>query len=251
VAVVTGASSGFGRATALRLASEGAHVLVADLDEDGGHETVGLVGQIGGLSELVVCDVGTAGGAEAMTRAALARFGGLDILVNNAGIRPEGETGRSWDVAEEGWDRVIRVNLKSIYLCSRQAIPLMIAKGKGAIVNVASIAATRTVSAASYAAAKAGILGYTLQVATELAPLGVRVNAVSPGFMLTPMASRGRPGADPAVVAANLAAYGAKAPMGRMGSSEDVAAAIAYLASDDAGYVTGTELIVDGGYVGA
>jgi 3-oxoacyl-[acyl-carrier protein] reductase len=250
VAIVTGASSGFGRATAIRLASEGAKILAADLDEEKGHETVGFVGQSGGESGLFIGDIATEDGARAMVRRALDLFGTVDILVNNAGIAPEGEDGRTWDVAEDSWDRVLRVNLKSIYLCSRAALPTMIAKGKGSIVNVASIAATRTCSSASYAAAKSGILGYTLQVASELGPQNVRINSVSPGFMLTPMSTGERRGLSAAESAARIAQMGSRPPMKRMGEPDDIAAAIAYLASDDAKYVTGQEIIVDGGYVG-
>jgi NAD(P)-dependent dehydrogenase (short-subunit alcohol dehydrogenase family) len=250
IAVVTGASSGFGRATSIRLASEGAKILAADLDEGNGRDTLGLVGQVGGEAELFVGDIATEAGASAMVRRALDLFGAVDILVNNAGIAPDGESGRTWDVPEESWDRLIRVNLKSIYLCSRAALPTMIARKKGAIVNVASIAATRTCSSAAYAAAKSGILGYTLQVASELGPSGVRINSVSPGFMVTPMATGERRGLSAEESARRMADMARKPPMGRMGEADDIAAAIAYLASDDAKYVTGQELVVDGGYLG-
>jgi NAD(P)-dependent dehydrogenase (short-subunit alcohol dehydrogenase family) len=135
VAIVTGGSSGFGRATAVRLASEGAKILVADLDRPGGEETIGFVGQIGGEGELFVGDIATQEGATRMMQHAVDRFGAADILVNNAGIAPQGESGRTWDMSEEAWDRVLRINLKSIYLCSRACIPHMLAKGKGAIVK--------------------------------------------------------------------------------------------------------------------
>jgi NAD(P)-dependent dehydrogenase (short-subunit alcohol dehydrogenase family) len=249
VAIVTGGSSGFGRATAVRLASEGAKVVIGDLDAERGHETVGLVGQIGGQCELFVGDIATASGATAMAERAQAVFGSIDILVNNAGVAPEGEAGRSWDATEESWDRVIRINLKSVYLCTRAVLPVMIAKGKGSVVNVASIAATRAVSGASYAAAKAGILGYCVQVAAELATQNVRVNCVSPGFMVTPMSTGERLGLTAQESRARLDAMGLRAPMQRMGEADDIAAAIAYLASDDAKYVTGQEIVVDGGFL--
>jgi 3-oxoacyl-[acyl-carrier protein] reductase len=249
VAIVTGGSSGFGRATCVRLAHEGARILVADLDEANGHETVGLVGQVGGEASLHVGDIATEDGASAMTKRALELFGTVDILVNNAGIAPIGEPGRTWDVPEDGWDRLIRVNLKSVYLCTRAVVPTMIARGMGSVVNVASVAATRTCSSASYAAAKAGILGYTLQVASELAPKNVRINSVSPGFMITPMSTGELRGLSPEESRAHLAEMGRKSPMGHMGDADDIAAAIAYLASDDAKYVTGQELVVDGGYL--
>jgi NAD(P)-dependent dehydrogenase (short-subunit alcohol dehydrogenase family) len=248
IAIVTGASSGFGRAIAVRLAEEGASVVVADLDEAPGEETVALVEKAGGAGELVVGDVATDAGARTLVERAQARFGTVDILVNNAGIAPP-ERGETWDAPEDSWDRVIRVNLKSVYLCSRAVIPVLLAKGTGSIVNIASIAATRAVSGASYAAAKAGMLGYTHQVATELAPRGVRINCVSPGYMRTPMSTGERDGLDAAQQDERIAAFGRLVPMGRAGSVEDIAAAVAYLASDDARYVTGQEIVVDGGFL--
>jgi NAD(P)-dependent dehydrogenase (short-subunit alcohol dehydrogenase family) len=248
IVIVTGASSGFGRATAVRVAEEGASVVIADLDEAGGEETAALVEKAGGAAEIVVGDVATEPGARGVVERALARFDTVDVLVNNAGIAPPEKTA-SWDAPAASWDRVIRVNLSSVYLCARAVIPTLVAKGRGSIVNVASIAATRAVSGASYAAAKGGILGYTRQVATELAPLGVRVNCVSPGYMRTPMTTGERQGLDEAAQAARLAGFGDKVPMRHVGSADDIAAAVAYLASDDAGYVTGQEIVVDGGYL--
>jgi NAD(P)-dependent dehydrogenase (short-subunit alcohol dehydrogenase family) len=248
IAIVTGASSGFGRATAVRLAEEGARVVVADLDGPGGEETVALVEKTGAAGELVVGDVATDAGARALVARAQARFGTVDVLVNNAGIAPP-ERGESWNAAEDSWDRVIRVNLKSVFLCSRAVIPVLLDQGGGSIVNVASIAATRAVSGASYAAAKAGMLGYTRQVARELASRGVRINCVSPGYMRTPMSTGERDGLDAAGQEERIAAFGRLVPMGRTGSVDDIAAAVAYLASDDAQYVTGQEIVVDGGYL--
>jgi NAD(P)-dependent dehydrogenase (short-subunit alcohol dehydrogenase family) len=248
IVIVTGGSSGFGRAIAVRVAEEGANVVIADVDAPGGEESVALVEKAGGEAELVVGDIATEPGARALVERALERFGTADVLVNNAGIAP-GESTDSWDATEESWDRVIRVNLKTVYLCSRAAIPSMIANGRGSIVNIASIAATRACSGASYAAAKAGMLGYTRQVAPELASRGVRVNCVSPGFMRTPMSTGERHGLDVAAQEAQLAAMGEGVPMQQVGSVHDIAAAVAYLASDDASYVTGQEIVVDGGFL--
>jgi NAD(P)-dependent dehydrogenase (short-subunit alcohol dehydrogenase family) len=248
VAIVTGASSGFGRATAVRLADEGASVVVADLDEQGGEETVALVEKAGGEAELVVGDIATEPGARRAVEQTVARFGTVDVLVNNAGIAPP-EKRDSWDAPLDSWDRVLRVNLTSVYLCSRAVIPVLLAKGRGSVVNVASIAATRAVSGASYAAAKGGILSYTRQVAQELAARGVRINCVSPGFMRTPMTTGERIGLDEAAQDARLAGFGRLVPMQRTGTVDDIAAAVAYLASDDACYVTGQEIVVDGGYL--
>ena len=246
--IVTGASSGFGRAIAIRVAREGANVVIADLDETGGKETCALVHDVGGDTELVVGDIGTEVGARLAVEQALARFGTVDVLVNNAGVAPP-EKQDSWDATEESWDRVIRINLKSVYLCSRAVIPTMLAKGGGSIVNIASIAATRAVSGSSYAAAKAGMLGYTHQVAAELAARGVRINCVSPGYMRTPMSTGERMGLDEAAQDERVAGFGKLVPMQRAGSVDDIAAAVAYLASDDARYVTGQEIVVDGGYL--
>ena len=248
IVIVTGASSGFGRAIAVRVATEGANVVIADLDEIGGKETSSLVHDAGRDAELVVGDLGTEVGARIAVERALARFGTIDVLVNNAGVAPP-EKHDSWDAPEESWDRVIRINLKSVCLCSRAVIPTMLAKGAGSIVNIASIAATRAVSGSSYAAAKAGMLGYTHQVAAELAARGVRVNCVSPGYMRTPMSTGERLGLDEAAQDARVAAFGQLVPMQRAGSVDDIAAAVAYLASDDARYVTGQEIVVDGGYL--
>jgi NAD(P)-dependent dehydrogenase (short-subunit alcohol dehydrogenase family) len=248
IVIVTGASSGFGRAAAIRVAEEGGTVAIADLDEGGGVETVALVEKAGGEAELVVADIATESGARRTLDSTLARFGTVDVLVNNAGIA-SGLFEDTWDAPEEKWDRIIRVDLKSVYLCSRAVIPVMLAKGRGSIVNVASIAATRSVGGSPYAAAKAGILGYTRHVAAELAARGVRMNCVSPGFMRTPMTTGERLGLDETAQEERLAAMGRRVPMQQTGTVQDIAAAIAYLASDDAVYVTGQEIVVDGGYL--
>jgi NAD(P)-dependent dehydrogenase (short-subunit alcohol dehydrogenase family) len=180
--------------------------------------------------------------------AALDAHGRLDVLVNNAGIA-QAEPRDTWDMAEDRWDRVIQVNLRSIYVCSRAAIPVMREARKGSIVNVASIAASVCVGGAAYAAAKGGVLSYTRHVARELAGRGVRMNAVSPGFMRTPMTTGERLGLSEDEQEARLAEFGKLVPMKHVGSTDDIAEAILYLASDAAAYVTGQEIIVDGGYV--
>lgn len=248
VAIITGASSGFGRATAVRFAQEGARLVLGDLDEPGGHETVALVGAAGGVCELVIGDVATAEGAADLAEAARSIYGGVDVLVNNAGIAPT-EQRDTWNAPEESWDAVIRVNLKSVYLCCRAAIPLMLDRGAGAIVNVASIAASRAMAGASYAAAKGGVLSYTRLVSRELASRNIRVNAVSPGYMRTPMTTGERLGLDEAEQEARMASFARRIPMRRCGEADDIADAILYLASDEAAYVTGQELVVDGGYL--
>jgi len=248
VAIVTGGSSGFGRATAERFAAEGARVVVADLDEDGGKETCRRVSALGSDAELVVGDVSALVGAQRAIDRALERFGGLDVLVNNAGIA-QSDLKDSWNTSEDTWDRVVRVNLRSVYACSKAAIPAMLERARGSIVNVASIAASSPVGGSAYAATKGAILSYTRQVARELADRGVRMNCVSPGFMRTPMSTGERLGLSPEQQDARIAAFGERVPMGRAGSVDDIANAILYLASDESAYVTGQEIVVDGGYL--
>jgi 3-oxoacyl-[acyl-carrier protein] reductase len=248
VAVVTGSASGFGRTTAARFAEEGAKVLVVDLDADGAAETVALVKGAGSDGELVVTDVSTRDGAEHAVATAEERWGGVDILVNNAGI-VQGTWRDTWDCDELTWDRVIEVNLRSVYVCTRAAIPRMVPRGGGSIVSVASIAASVCVGGAAYAASKAGILGYTRHISHELASRNVRANCVSPGFMRTPMTTGERAGLGPEEQEKQLDGFAQRVPMKRVGSQLDIAEAILYLASDDSAYVTGQEIVVDGGYV--
>jgi len=248
IAIVTGGSSGFGRATAERFAEEGARLVIADLDERGGTETCRRVAAAGTEAELVVGDVSAIGVAERAVERAVARFGGLDVLVNNAGIA-QSDQRDTWNAPEESWDRVIRVNLRSVYTCSKAAIPVMLERGRGSVVNVASIAASVCVGGSAYAATKGAILSYTRHVAIELADRGVRVNCVSPGYMRTPMSTGERLGLTPEQQDARIAAFGERVPMRRAGSVHDIANAIVYLASDEAAYVTGQEIVVDGGYL--
>jgi NAD(P)-dependent dehydrogenase (short-subunit alcohol dehydrogenase family) len=245
VAIITGAASGFGRTTALHFASEGAGVVVVDLDEP---RAIATVEEIGSGARLVVGDVSTSETAARAVATAVDEFGRLDVLVNNAGIA-QTEMRDTWDTAEDVWDRVVQVNLRSVYACSRAAIPQMLEAGSGAIVSVASIAASVCVGGAAYAATKGGIVSYTRHVARELAGKGVRVNCVSPGFMRTPMTTGERLGLDESAQEAQLAEFGRLVPMRHVGTMDDIANAIVFLASDEAGYVTGQELIVDGGYV--
>jgi NAD(P)-dependent dehydrogenase (short-subunit alcohol dehydrogenase family) len=248
VVIVTGAASGFGRATAIRFAREGARVVIVDLAEDRAAETVDEVRALGSEARMVVGDVSASDTAQRAVATSLDEFGRLDVLVNNAGIAQE-DLRDTWDTDEETWDNVLRVDLRSVYVCSRAAIPVMLATGRGAIVNVASIAATVAVGGAAYAAAKGGIVSYTRPVARELASRGVRVNCVSPGFMRTPMTTGERLGLDETEQERRVQGFGARVPMQRIGAMDDIAEAIVFLASERAGYITGQELIVDGGYV--
>jgi NAD(P)-dependent dehydrogenase (short-subunit alcohol dehydrogenase family) len=247
VAIVTGGSSGFGRATARLFADEGAKVIVADLDGAGGQEVVAEIAERGGQASLFVGDVSDGRTAEAIVGHAVTEFGGLDILVNNAGIA-QGWVGESWNDPDEVWEKLLRVNLRSAFVCTRASVPAMREGGGGAIVNVSSIGASVCVSGSAYAASKAGMIGYTRTSAVELAP-SVRMNCVSPGFMLTPMSTGARAGFTEDQRQEVEAHFGKLAPMGRAGTSADIANAVLFLASDDASFITGTELVVDGGHL--
>jgi 3-oxoacyl-[acyl-carrier protein] reductase len=249
VGIVTGSASGFGRATAIRFAEEGARVAVVDVDGAGAVETVERIHRAGSEALHVVEDISTVDGARSAVAAAVKRFGGIDVLVNNAGISQR-EPGRdTWDADEEIWDRLIRVNLKSVYACSRAAIPKLLERGAGSIVNVASIAASCCVGGSAYAASKGGILSYTRHISHELAGRGIRANCVSPGYMRTPMSTGERDGLSPEDQEARMAEFGRLVPMRRAGSTLDIANAIVYLSSDESAYVTGQEVVVDGGYL--
>lgn len=175
-------------------------------------------------------------------------MGQLDVLVNNAGIAYERNESTTWQMTEEQWDRMIRTNLRSVFVCSRESIPAMIEGGSGSIVNVASIAVTNAVGGAAYGAAKGGMLSYSRQIAAELGMYDIRVNCVSPGYMRTPMTTGERSGWTLEQTEAQMELYASWVPLGRAGSADDIASAILFLASDDASYVTGQEVIVDGGW---
>jgi NAD(P)-dependent dehydrogenase (short-subunit alcohol dehydrogenase family) len=248
VAIITGGGSGFGRATALRFAVEGARVVVADLDAAGGAETADRIGAIGGEAEVVVADISELSEAHRVVDRAMRRFGPVTALVNNAGIA-QSEPRQTWDADEGVWDRLVQVNLRSVYACSRAAIPVMLEAGGGTIVSVASIAASVCVGGAAYAASKGAVLSYTRHVARELAGRGVRANCVSPGFMHSPMTTGERDGLSAEQQEARLASFAQRVPMHTVGTADDVANAILFLSSDEAAYITGQELVVDGGYL--
>jgi len=248
VAIITGGASGFGQSAVWRFVEEGAKVVLADLNEAAAKETAELA--TGGSDNvcIVLGDVSDPAVAQQLVDTAVAEFGSLTTLVNNAGIA-QGTPKDTWDIPVERWDQIIRVNLTSVYACTRAAVPTMIEGGGGSVVNIASIAATVACGGAAYAASKGGILGYTHQCAFELAARKVRVNCVSPGFMKTPMSTGEREGFDPEAQEARLKGFAANIPIRETGRAVDIANAMLYLASDDSVYVTGQEIAVDGGYL--
>lgn len=244
-AVVTGGASGIGHATALRLVSEGAEVLIGDIDEAAGRDTAATSN---GRILFQRCDVCTAGDIEALMAAGDAR-GGIDLLFNNAGAG--GARAKIDEISPDEWDFTQNLLLRSVALGIRYAAPLMAARGGGAIVNTASIAALQTGAApTAYSVAKAGVLHLTHLAAADLARHKIRVNAVCPGFITTNIFTRAIGIEGGARDEANRAIAGIAAsaqPVPRAGSPADIAAAVAYLGSDDAAFVTGTHIVVDGG----
>ena len=243
VALVTGASSGIGRATALAFAREGAKVVVADVTVEGGEETVAQVKKAGGEAIFVKTDVSKAVEVEALVAKAVATYGRLDCAHNNAGIAGNAKT--IVDDTEDNWDRILAINLKGVWLCMKYELAHMLKQGSGAIVNTASGAGLIGVRrGGAYVASKHGVVGLTKTAALEYAKSGIRINAVCPGSILTPMQDPVING-DPAIEAQ----IGARHPIGRMGTAEEVAAAIHWLCSDAASFVTGHAMVIDGGYV--
>jgi NAD(P)-dependent dehydrogenase (short-subunit alcohol dehydrogenase family) len=246
VAIVTGAAAGIGRAIALRLGAEGATVVVADRMHAAGEETARLIGEAGGQARFVACDVADARSVQAMVNAA-AGEGRLDVLVNNAGI--PGDSRPLEALAEAEWDRVLAVNLSGVFRCCKAAMPHLEAAG-GAIVNIAStFGMVGAPATPAYAASKGGVIALTRQLAVDYGPRGVRVNAVAPGYVDNDM-DRRRSRMAPDQAAANLAARESAAalqPLGRQADVAEIAAAVAFLASADASFITGVILPVDGG----
>jgi NAD(P)-dependent dehydrogenase (short-subunit alcohol dehydrogenase family) len=242
VAVITGAASGIGRASARRFAADGAHVIVADLADDDGKA---LADELDGL--FVHADVTSADDVQAMYAAAADRFGGIDILFNNAGISPPDDDS-ILETELDAWRRVQEVNLTSVYLCCKYGIPHLLSRGGGSVVNTASFVAVMgaATSQISYTASKGGVLAMSRELGVQFARQGVRVNALCPGPVNTPLLQE-LFAKDPERAARRLV----HVPMGRFAEPEEIAAAACFLASDDASFITASTFLVDGGISGA
>jgi NAD(P)-dependent dehydrogenase (short-subunit alcohol dehydrogenase family) len=244
VALVTGGGSGIGQASAVAFAKRGAKVVVADISEKGGMETVSLIEELGGEAFFVKADVSKSADVQAMVNKAIEKFGRLDYAHNNAGIDGPLET-VMLDLQEEDWDKVIAVNLKSVWLCMRFEIEQMLKQGKGSIINTASMfGLVGNPGGAAYNAAKHGVVGLTKTGALEYSSQGIRVNAVCPGVILTPLVRKLTE-----MYPEATAALSAQHPIGRCGEPEEVAKAVVWLASDDSSFVNGVSMPVDGGFV--
>lgn len=248
VALVTGGSSGIGRASAIAFARNGAKAIVADIDVEGGRETEQIIKQAGGDAFFIKTDVSKSPEVAAMIDKTIGKYGRLDCAHNNAGIMFRGPDEQIVKCPEEHWDSIISVNLKGVWLCMKYEIPQMIKQGSGAIVNTSSIAGlVALMDSGAYIASKHGVVGITRAAALEYAKAGIRVNAVCPGFISTPMIEQSTEGeAGHQALAAMLEA---NMPLGRMGTPEEVAEAVVWLCSDSASFVTGHTLAVDGGWV--
>ncbi len=244
-ALVTGGGSGIGRAASLAYAKDGARVVVADVNVEGGEETVQIIKEAGGEAILVHADVSNPEDTQAMVDQAVGAFGSLDCAFNNAGIGGGRDRLLTADYLEEDWDRVISINLKGVWLCMKAEIPQMLKQGGGAIVNTASIAGLVGLSGTvAYVAAKHGVTGLTKAAAMEYAKSGIRVNAVCPGYIETPLVQG---------IFDRVEGYrervAARHPMDRLGEPEEIAQAVVWLSSDAASFVTGHNMPVDGGYM--
>jgi NAD(P)-dependent dehydrogenase (short-subunit alcohol dehydrogenase family) len=249
IAIVTGAGSGLGEAISILFAKNGATVVLADLDVDGAERVLRQIERGAGKGRVVESDVSKPDAAEALVDVAVKEFGRLDVAVNNAGIG--GPTAPVGEYPIEGWDRIIAINLSGVFYGMRYQIPAMLAAGGGSIVNMASIAGkVGLAQAGGYTAAKHGVVGLTETAAVEYGARGIRVNAVGPGFINTPLiGKRAVLDTDSVNAGDEMQALAALHPMNRLGEASEVAEIVLFLASDRASFVTGAYYNVDGGYL--
>jgi len=239
IAVVTGAGSGIGRAIALRFAAEGARVAIAELDEAAGSETAQLIDDRGGEALAVVTDVSKPPSVKALFKALDERDWPLDILVNNAG-NAEGGLRPAHEMSDEQWDAIIRVHLNGTFYCAREALARMLPRRRGVVINLGSVAGLDGMAgAAAYTAAKGGVIALTKGLSQEVAPAGIRVNCIAPGFVNTPILDN-----LPAKLREGMVGL---IPLGRIGEPEEIAATALFLACDDSAFITGQVISPNGG----
>lgn len=242
VILITGIASGIGRATAMIFAQEGAKVVGADVDQEKGLEVVEAIKRAGGEAIFVKADVSETSDVKRLVKKALA-YGRIDVLFNNAGVEL---VKKLKDTTEEDWDRIIKINLKSVFLCCNYVIPEMIKRGGGVIINNASVAGLVGSFSSAYSASKGAIIALTKTLAVELAPDNIRVNCICPGAIETPMLRRvlQKQGDSKQIRAERIKSY----PMGRFGRPEEVAQTALFLSCDESSFMTGTVVVVDGGF---